>query len=689
MEPDFSGYATKADLKCSDGRTITAGAFKHMDGQTVPLLWQHGHNSAENVLGHAVLEARPDGLYAYGFFNDTKQGVNARALVAHKDINRLSIYANQLVEKGKRVFHGFVREVSLVLAGANPGALIDQVRIAHGADPDDILVLEEEAIIHTGLEIDVLFEDEELEHAESDSIQDILDTFNEDQRNVMLYYVGKALEVGDGDEDDAKHSDIPPAAEPETNPAPKAEEAGALAHKEGTTEVTHNVFDRTDAMTGAGGENSNTLTLSHSDLDALKVDIFKQWKQSGSLKEAAGIVLGKYAQTMAHAEVLQHGISSIDVLFPDYKNLTTTPEFNKRRTEWVSVVLNGVGHTPFSRVKSIVADITLDEARAKGYVKGNFKTEEWFGVTKRTTGPTTVYKKQKLDRDDIVDITDFNVVAWLKAEMRIMLEEEVARAILIGDGRTVGHVDKIKDPAGATDGVGIRSIAADHELYATTLYVNIDDANSSYEEIVDRVMDGMEFYKGTGTPTFFTTIKHANGFKKAKDGMQRRYYETNAQVAEALGVDKLVTVEPMNEVSDLIGIIVNLVDYNVGADQGGEITLFDDFDLDYNQQKYLMETRISGALIRIKSALIIKKVASGAALVVPLKPTFVSSTGVVTIPTVTGVVYKDGAGTTLTAGAQTALAAGASMVVNATPASSSYYFANTAEDGPWTFTRPA
>lgn len=664
MEPDFSGYATKAGLKCSDGRTIKPEAFQHMDKVRVPLVWQHGHSSADNVLGHAILESRSDGVYAYGFFNDTPQGTNARKLVQHEDINRLSIYANQLVEKSKQVFHGMIREVSLVLSGANPGAIIDYVRIVHSDDPDDVTVREDEAIIHSGEFIELWVpegeEDETIEHAGDDeTVQDVLDSFNEDQRNVMYYIIGTVLE--NQKNSSAEHAD---------------NEEGALAHQEGSTEMRRNIFDQ---ELGEQSGDGDKYTLTHSDMEG----IFKDAVKNGSLKEA---VL-RFAD--AKGDVLKHGIESIDVLFPDAKNITNTPEFNKRRTEWVAQVLNGTRHTPFSRVKTIWADITQDEARAKGYIKGEYKKEEWFGVTKRTTTPTTVYKKQKLERDDVIDITDFDVVAWMKAEMRLMLEEEIARAILIGDGRDVGHDDKIKDPIGASDGAGLRSIANDHELFVTTLNVNVLDSNSNYEEVVDAVLDGMEFYKGTGTPDAYMTIKTQNMFLKAKDNEGRRYYKTVAEVEAALGVRKIITVEPMNDVPDILMIIVNLDDYNIGADKGGEVNLFDDFDIDYNNYKYLMETRISGALIKIKSALVVKRTLQAAALVTPVKPTFVESTGVITIPTVTGVTYKNAAGTTLSAGAQTALAAGASLVVNAVPSSSSYFFSDTVVDGPWTFKRPS
>jgi HK97 family phage prohead protease len=666
MEADFSGYATKANVRCSDGRTITPEAFKSMDGLKVPLVWQHGHNSADNVLGHAELEARSDGIYAYGFFNDTVQGQNAKKLVQHEDITAMSIYANNLVEKTKTVLHGIIREVSLVLSGANPGALIDFVRLQHSDDPNDYSELDDEAVIYTGLSISHAKEttkkspekdeDEEEDNVSEKTVQDVYDSMSEEQKNVLAFMVGAALENKEIEQSDKNDETIDQSDKNDDD----------LTHQEGNDEMTHNVFEQRDS---AGAEGTRTIT--HADAKGIMADALKL----GSLKDA----VEKYA--------LQHGIESIDVLFPDAQNITNTPEFDKRRTEWVSSVLSGTRHTPFSRVKTITADLTQDEARAKGYVKGNYKKEEWFGVTKRTTTPTTIYKKQKLDRDDILDITDFDVVAWLKAEMRLMLEEEFARAVLIGDGRDVGHEDKIKDPVGASDGAGIRSIANDHELFTTTLYVNVGDANSNYEEVVDAVIDGMEFYKGTGTPTFFTTIRNLNMFLKAKDLDGRRYYKNKAEVAEALGVREIITVEPMNDEPDIVGIIVNLDDYNIGADKGGEVNLFDDFDIDYNQQKYLMETRVSGALTKVKSALVIRKTDSANVLVVPTKPTFVENTGVITIPTVTGVVYKDGGGTTLTAGAQTALTAGTSKVVNAIPASG-YYFASTADDS-WTFKRPA
>jgi hypothetical protein len=575
MEPDFSGYATKAGLKCSDGRIIMPEAFKHMDGMTVPLVWQHGHKEPTNVLGHAVLEAREDGVYAYGFFNDTEAANNARQLVQHKDITALSIYANQLVEKAKSVFHGVIREVSLVLSGANPGALIDNVSIAHSDGSLD--VLDDEAIIYTGLELQHEDDDEdeydedddEFEHDEDTSMQDIYESLSTEQKNVVHYMIGAALEAAGN-----------------TLKQSEKEEEGDLSHKEGTQEM--NVFEKNK------GKETETHELTH---DAIK-GIVADAQKSGSLKEAV------------EAYALQHGINNIDILFPDAKTIDATPEWIKRRQEWVAGVINGVRSTPFTRIKTRTADLTFDEARAKGYIKGNFKKEEFFGVAQRVTTPTTVYKKQKLDRDDILDITDFDVVAWLKGEMRMMLEEELARAILVGDGRAVEDEDKIRDPAGSNEGAGIRSIVNDHELYVHKIDVPISaEPGSDYEEVIEAVARARRFYKGSGTPTFYTTEAVKTEMLLSKDNYGRRRYNTDAELASALRVSSVVAVEVMEheDHANLLGIIVNLADYAVGADKGGDISMFDDFDIDYNQYKYLIETRVSGALTKVKSAMVIRR----------------------------------------------------------------------------------
>jgi HK97 family phage prohead protease len=662
---DFSGYATKAGLKCRDGRTITPEAFKHMDKMTVPLVWQHSHDTPDNVLGHMVLEARSDGVYAYGFFNNTPRGTSSKELVKHKDITALSIYANDLVEKSKTVLHGNIREVSLVLAGANKGARIDYVRVQHG--DGEIETLEDEAVIHWGLSLDDESEQEVEDDAtlEHSTVQEVWDTLSPEQKDLTHYMIARALEAKTGDT--AAHAE----GDPE-NPEGETNE-GDLEHQEGTeTDMgTHrNVFEQ---QAGTGTATEERHVLSH---DAIQ-GIVASAKKSGSLKEA----VDEYA--------LAHGITNIGTLFPDAKSLTDRPEFNKRRTEWVAGVINGVRRTPFSRVKSLVADLTQDEARAKGYITGTYKKEEWFAVTSRTTTPTTIYKKQKLDRDDILDITDFDVVAWLRMEMRMMLEEEIARAILIGDGRDPGDADKIKDPGNAAEGAGIRAIANENELYAVTVNVNIGDANSSYTEIIESLLRSRRYYKGTGTPTLYTTEAVITEMLLTKDTTGRRYYQNTQELAAALRVQDIVAVEAMEDDATVIGIIVNLADYNLGADRGGEVNLFDDFDIDYNQYKYLIETRASGALVKIRSALVIRPTTSTNVLVTPTVPTFVESTGVVTIVATTGVVYKnDVTNATLSAGAQSALAAGATLKVRAEPASG-YYFSDTVADGPWTFKRPA
>ena len=578
-KPDFSGYATKAGLKCSDGRTIMPDAFKHQDTETVPLVWQHNHNEPSNVLGHAVLEHREDGTYAYAFFNDTDQAKNARTLVEHKDIKSLSIYANGLTEKAKQVLHGFIREVSLVLSGANPGALIDNITLAHG--DGDMVTLEDEAIIYTGLELDgegQSSETEKVEHSEADpTIQEVYDSMDAQQKEVVHYMVGTALAER--------------AAELKQSSDDK--ETESLTHddkndKEGRR-MTRNVFEEQ----GSEGKKEETQkhTLSH---DAIK-GIVADAQKVGSLKAA----VESYA--------LKHGIDDIDILFPDARNVNQTPEFDQRRVEWVSGVINGTRHSPFSRIKSIVADITVDEARALGYVKGTLKKEEFFGLVSRATTPSTIYKKQKLDRDDIIDITDFDVVSWLKSEMRVMLDEELARAVLIGDGRLVSDDDHIKDPGltGATDNAGIRSILNEDDLYAahTTLAATVDTP----PEIVDAFIGLMGDYKGSGSPTLYTTLPVLTSLLVHRDADGHRLWRTTQELASEMGVSNIVTVEVMETQAKLLGIIVNLKDYTIGADKGGDVNFFDDFDIDYNQYKYLLETRVSGALTKIRSALVISK----------------------------------------------------------------------------------
>jgi hypothetical protein len=664
VTPDFSGWATKYGLRCSDGRTILPDAFEHQDEQRVPMVWQHGHGSPENVLGHAILEHRgKEGVYAFGFFNETAQAQNAKVLVEHGDISALSIFANGLVERAKQVSHGIIREMSLVLAGANPGALIDNIAITHS--DGDIEVHVDEAIIYTGLELEHGVEEStEVAHAEATqeqqvedgepTVQDVYDSMTAEQQEVVHYMVGAALE-----------SNATPSSDTTETPTSTSASEEVVTHeaKDEDEMSGRNVFEQDKEK---GGEPRHTL--SHDAMQSIASDAVKR----GSLKEA----VEDYA--------FKHGIENIDVLFPDARNITDTPEFDKRRSEWVSEVLAQVRKSPFSRIKSIVADITHAEARAKGYIKGTLKKEEFFGLTKRVTTPSTVYKKQKLDRDDIIDITDFDVVLWLKAEMRLMLDEEIARAILIGDGRDVDDEDKIRDPKGATDGAGIRSILNDDDLYAAKITIDVDgDLKST--NLVDEILANMRFYKGSGLPTLYTTLPVVTQMLLARDDMGRRFYRTATELAAELGVDKVVTVESMEDEPDLIGIVVNLQDYTVGADRGGEVSFFDDFDIDYNQYKYLIESRSSGALTKIRSALVLVQAAAGAARAVPAEPTFDPDTSQITITDTTGVTYRrsDNNAAVTAAGSPYLVAEGVDLTIYAV-ANSGYFFGNNVEDE-WTF----
>jgi hypothetical protein len=663
---DFSGWATKYGLRCSDGRTILPDAFEHQDEVRVPMVWSHGHGSPENVLGHAILEHRgKEGVYTYGFFNETTQGQNAKALVEHGDISALSIFANSLVERAKQVSHGIIRELSLVLAGANPGALIDNISIQHS--DGDVEIHVDEAIIYTGLELEhAVATTEEAPAAETETtqeqvedgeptVQDVYDSMTTDQQEVVHYMVGAALESTAASSGEETTTDTPASTS-------TSEEVVTHEAKDETEMSGRNVFENKDKEAGP------RTTLSHDAMRGIATDAVKR----GSLKEA----VEDYA--------FKHGIEDIDVLFPDARNITDTPEWDKRRTEWVAEVLSKVRKSPFSRIKSIVADLTHAEARAKGYIKGNLKKEEFFGLTKRVTTPSTVYKKQKLDRDDILDITDFDVVMWLKGEMRLMLDEEIARAILIGDGRDIDDEDKIRDPKGATDGAGIRSILYDDDLYAAKITIDVDgDLKST--NLVDEILGSMRFYKGSGQPTFYTTLPVTTQMLLARDDMGRRFYRTATELAAELGVDKVVTVEVLEDETDLIGIIVNLSDYTVGADRGGEVSFFDDFDIDYNQYKYLIEARSSGALTKIRSALVLVQAAAGAARVVPSEPTFDADSSEITVVDTTGVTYRRGDtnAAVTNAGSPYLVAEGTDLTIYAV-ANSGYFFGNNVEDE-WTF----
>lgn len=568
---DFSGWATRNDLLCSDGRTIRRDAFKHNDGETVPLVWNHQHNNPENVLGHALLENRPEGVYAYGNFNDTEEGQKAKKLVMHGDVRSLSIFANRLKQTGDDVLHGVIREVSLVLAGANPGAFIDSV-MAHGDGEETGVILgydENIMIYHSDEEPK---KEEPKEEPKEKTKQEIIDSMTEEQQSVLFEMVGAALSNDELDDPEAEE------------PANDNEKSNPI--EGGNTTMKHNVFDKNTTP-----END---ALMHDAMEA----IIKDGKKYGTLKESF----------LAHSQT--YGIKDIEFLFPDARTLQNTPEFISRNMDWVQQVMTAVHKTPFSRIKSVFANITEDEARAKGYIKGKLKKEEVFTLLKRTTSPTTIYKKQKLDRDDVVDITDFEVVSWLKAEMRLMLDEEIARAILIGDGRLSSSDDKIKEDC-------IRPIWTDADLYTikkTLVFAEEATDDDKADAFITAIIKSRKDYKGSGNPVLYTTEDQITNCLLMKDKVGRRIYNSVSDLATALRVSEIITCEVMtgatrkvsSDTHSLMGIIVNLNDYCVGADKGGAINMFDDFDIDYNAQKYLIETRCSGALIRPYSAIVIE-----------------------------------------------------------------------------------
>ena len=574
MEYDFSGYATRNDIKCSDGRIIRQDAFKECDHKKVPLVWQHDHMTPDNVLGHAMLENREDGVYAYGTFNNTPSGQNAKECVINGDVNALSIYANKLRQNGSNVIHGAIREVSLVLAGANPGAYIDTVLVHDYDDEEEAEICFNEPISLAHAEDETKDETVAENNNNEETVQDVIDSMNEKQKNVLYALVGMAAE-GTGDNDNG--------------------------NVEGDEDMKHNVFE-TD---------TDDNTLAHAEAFD---EILRDAKRFGSLKESAiqhGYADLETSDVLAHAD---YGITDINYLFPDYRNMTNTPSFVSREMGWVENVMRNVSHTPFSRIKTVFANITEDEARAKGYIKGKQKKEEVFPLLKRTTDPQTVYKKQKLDRDDVIDIVDFDVVVWLKGEMRLMLDEEIARAIMVGDGRTAGEEDKISEDH-------IRPIWGDDPFYTIRAHVELDASASEddkYKTLIRAAIKARKNYKGSGNPTFYTTEDNLTGMLLLTDTTGRDLYESAEQLAKKFRVKEIVTVPVMENLTRTAdskdgtltgktmtfeGLIVNLKDYNVGADKGGAVSMFDDFDIDYNQQKYLIETRCSGALVKPYAAI--------------------------------------------------------------------------------------
>lgn len=653
---DFRGWATRANRKCSDGRIILDGAFKHNDGKKVPLVWNHQYNDVRNVLGYAILQHREGGMYAYGFFNESEEGMEAKSRVDHGDIVSLSIFANQLRQQGPNVEHGDIKELSLVLAGANPGAFIEDV-LAHDEESG------ESVVIYTGEELDLSHSEEELSHADEKTVKDIFDSFNDEQKAAFNALVARI--IGDENGSEFKHAEGKTIGEvwdtltDEQSAVATAliaqimanADGGDVKHADAESEddetisdvlatltdkqqnavnfligkmlelkhsdeeiqneeseggdnnmsLTHNIFEQT-------GEQNQRNTLSHSDMET----IVKDAKRLGSMREA-------FNEFLSHADTepgdieyspktATYGIDGADnFLFPEAHNLNTTPEFIKREMGWVQKLMRGVHHTPFSRIKSMFADITADDARAKGYIKGKLKKEEVFTLLKRTTTPTTIYKKQKLDRDDVIDIVDMDVIAWIKGEMRMMLDEEIARAILVGDGRLSSSDDKINE-------LNIRPIWKDADLF--TIKKMVEPAGNDPADLVKAwiraAIKARKDYKGTGSPTLFTTDDMLTEALLMEDTMGHIIYDSVEKLATALRVKEIVTVPVLEGLTreneegktvELLGIIVNPADYNVGADKGGAINMFDDFDIDYNQMKYLIETRCSGALIKPFSAI--------------------------------------------------------------------------------------
>lgn len=547
MKYDFAGWATKSNMRCSDGLTIMDNAFADNDGETVPLVWNHEHSDANNVLGHAMLQNRNGGVYAYCTFNKTPNGQNAKEMVKNGDITQLSIYANKLKKRNNCVMHGDIKEVSLVLAGANPGAHIEDV-ICHGD------IMEDQGVIFTGEDFEEYEGDVELQHAdenqnEEETIAEVYNSLTPKQKKVVEFMIGSALEDNN-------------------------------MKGEGENDMKQNAFSNKN--------NKEEEVLSHSEMTAILDDA----RRSGSLRES----------------VLAHGITNIDLLFPDYQNVDNKPTWITRDMGWVDKVMKSVHHTPFSRIKSMAADLTEDDARARGYIKGNLKKEQVFSLLKRTTDPQTIYKKQKIDRDDAVDITDFDVVAWIKEEMRFMLNEEIARAILIGDGRLASSDDKIKEDH-------IRPIVNDAALYTIQKSYDVKDLTDStrIKEFMRSAVKARKDYKGSGSPTLYTTEDMLTDMLLLEDNQGRLLFDSVEKIKAYLRVSDIVTVPPMENFSyeldhkkcKLDGIIVNLNDYNVGADKGGAVSMFDDFDIDYNRQKYLIETRCSGALTKPYSAIAI------------------------------------------------------------------------------------
>ena len=614
--PDFSGWATKNDILCTDGHTIRQGAFAKDDGKNVPLVWRHKRDEIPYILGYATLKYTPEGVRTDAFFNESKEAQDVKLRVQHGDLNQLSIFADRLIKNGMDVLDGSIGEVSVVPIGANEGAFIDFVSLNHEYDASDVWVGSENhnAMIYSGEELEINHEGDSMDEDLDDTIEDIYNSMTDEQKAVVEYVAKLALE-----------SKLEQSAENEEDEAkPKSDSDSDSDSDEDKTKTKSNE----DEADEAESDEEKKKTLSH---ERGSMPIHDTFESNGPVDTTAGITLThEQVQTIVRFAdrrgslrdaVLEHagtyGIDNIDMLFPEAKIIGDMPDLVKRRTDWVEAVLGGVHHNPFSRIKTISADLTYDTARAKGYVTGTLKKEEFFGLQNRITTPTTVYKKQKLDRDDILDIQDFDVIVFLKQEMRIMLDEELARAILLGDGRAIDDPDKIKEPLGLAEGKGIRSILSDHTFYASDYVI---DANVPNEDVPEEIVRALLAYEGSGNPTFFASRLQIANMSLLKSELGNRLYPTMENLTSALqvgrivgvdlmkGLEKTITTPDGDKVCELVGIAVNLADYSVGTDKGGEVTFFDDFDLNFNQELYLLESRISGALRKWRSAVRIWKV---------------------------------------------------------------------------------
>lgn len=682
MEPNFSGYVSKANLECADGRVISPDAFKHQDGLKVPLVYQHNHDRIDQVMGHVILSSKEDGVWGDVYLNGTSAAVNAAELVKHGDIDKFSIWAKNLVEQGNLVHRGDIQEVSLVLAGANPGASISNVLMHAGLDEDDNIMIVSGELEHSDGEPkkdsqpappqqpDQPGTPAPDQPADGEKTQaEVLDSLNDEQRLAVNAFIGdvvtEAVTEALAEEPAMQHDNID-------------------SSKKGT-KMARNVFDRSK---NDNGSVATLPELKHADQAAVLQAAIK-----GEVSSLRDFVRGDKGKELLHADT--YGVENIEILFPDAKALMTTPVFIDRRQEWVKVFMAGTSHSPFSRVKTFHADITADEARARGYIKGNQKVEEVFPIFKRTTGPALIYKKQKLDRQDIIDITSFDVVAWMKVEMRGKLDEEIARAALFGDGRPTmvnGELnpDKIPDPgADNKSGDGIRAIVNDNDLYTVTYNVPIAAGakDDTWNALLDTAIEADEDYRGSGNKTAFVTFQTATRLVTIRDGFGKRMYRNLSEVAGDMGVNQIVRVPTELFPTDMLAVVLDLSDYNFGTNAGGEVTLFDFFDIDFNQYKYLMETYLSGALTLPFAAQVFMRVDPTDTLVVPVAPVDVAN--VVTIPTQTGVNYfRTDTGAQVAAGSTITLDADTLPIleIEARPADNSHYFSSNADAvDTWTF----